>query len=262
MTAQTYLFPASRTISACCLHIRKAARRRQSMRPKRRRRGPRSPRPAGGSPISGDHHHADHTAGIGELKQYHNAAWSRRATRPQRIPTSTRRSARTTGARRQARKAASSTRPPYGRSHLLYFSRRQARLRGDTLFSIGCGSRHRGECGDMWTRSSSCAICRRRAVFLRPRIHAGQHPLRQNHRRPTTGARLPRRGGRKAPAAGKATIPATNRRREGGQSVPAVPTTRNSPDRSGSPGTRREVFADIPSARTGFGAAQALPPVT
>ena len=74
--------------------------------------------------------------------------------------------------------------PGHTAGHITYLFRAdKLAFVGDTLFSIGCGRVIEGTPEMMWQ-----SLLKLRALpddtqhLLRPRIHAGEHPLRQDHR--------------------------------------------------------------------------------
>ena len=102
--------------------------------------------------------------------------------------------------------------PGHTAGHITYwFHGDKLAFAGDTLFSIGCGRVIEGTPEMMWASLAQAARpAGRHAGLLRPRIHAGQHQIRADHRARTTPRSPPApRRRRRQIAAGQPTIPTT-----------------------------------------------------
>ena len=157
------------------------------------------------------HHHADHTGGIAELKQQHRC----RVVAPQgeaaRIPAGRCDRARERqGQGRLARSARVRDAGPHRRPYQLFLPVRQACLRRRHAVLDRLRARHRGHAGDdVAVAAETARPARRHADLLRPRIHQGQHPLREDDRTRQLGAQCAGAEVEKLLAAHKPTIPST-----------------------------------------------------
>ena len=158
------------------------------------------------------HHHADHTGGIAELKK----KYSCRVVAPQaeagKIPLvdETVREGDKVSVGKLVGQRDRDARPHRGPHHLLV-PRRQARLRRRHAVLDRLRPRHRGHAGDdVGVAAEAARSAGRHAGLLRPRIHAGEHQVRADHRAGQRGAarRAPRKPRSRSPT-GKSTIPTT-----------------------------------------------------
>ena len=115
------------------------------------------------------------------------------------------------GQRRQADGQRDRNARPHRRPHHLLVSRRQARLRRRHAVLDRLRPRDRGHAGDdVGVAEEAARSAGRHAGLLRPRIHAGEHQVRADHRAGQQGARrrAPRRR-RSRSRTDKWTIPTT-----------------------------------------------------
>ena len=178
------------------------------------------------------HHHGDHTAGIPALKQRHQCRVVAPRNEAQRIALVD----QTVGEGDTVQVGALAGRvidtPGHTAGHISYFfPADKLAFVGDTLFSIGCGRVIEGTPQMMWQSLLKLRdSARRHALLLRPRIHCGQYPLRQDHRAEQQGAGRARRGGRSAPrcrASPRSRRPSERRRRRIRSCAPMCPQSRN-----------------------------------
>ena len=159
------------------------------------------------------HHHADHTGGIAELKEQPPLPRGRsRTARRRAFRWSTRPCARTTRFGSAALEARVLETPGHTAGHISYvFPADKLAFVGDTLFSIGCGRVIEGTPEMMWQSLLEAARpAGRHPHLLRPRIHAGQYPLRAHHRARQRGAgRAGEGGGEARRRARRRPIPST-----------------------------------------------------
>ena len=131
------------------------------------------------------HHHGDHTGGIAELKQQLPLPRGRAARpRPAKIPLvdeTVREGDKVSVGKLDGRVIET---PGHTAGHITYwFHADKLAFAGDTLFSIGCGRVIEGTPEMMWAVAAEAArAAGRHAGLLRPRIHAGQHQVRADHR--------------------------------------------------------------------------------
>ena len=183
------------------------------------------------------HHHADHTGGIAELKKQIQMPRGRAEGRGRQNSDGRRDRAR--GRHGQVGKLVGQRdrdARPHARPHHLLVSRRQARLRRRHAVLDRLRPRHRGHAGDdVGVAEEAARSAGRHAGLLRPRIHAGQHQVRADHRAGQRGAEGARRARRRSrsPTANGPSRPRSTRRRRPTRSC--APTCRRSPPQSGSP---------------------------
>ena len=125
---------------------------------------------------------------------------------------------------------------------------------GDTLFSIGCGRVIEGTMEQMWQSMLKLrALPDDTQALLRPRIHAGEHPLRQDHRARQHGARRARAArSTQLLAAGKPTLPSTMGEEKAANPFlrADVPEVAKAVGMAGAPAA--EVFAEIRTRKNKF----------
>ncbi len=141
------------------------------------------------------HHHADHTAGIGELKAHHKCRVVAPRGEAQRIAHVDETVAEGDNVkRRRPFGAGYRDARPYRRAHLVFLSGRQARLCRRHAVLDRLRPRHRRQSGDdVEFAAQASRAARRHAILLRPRIYPGEYPLRQDHRAEQQGACRARR---------------------------------------------------------------------
>ncbi len=202
------------------------------------------------------HHHADHTAGIGELKAQHKcrvvAPRARGAThRPCRRDGRRGRHSQSRRARRQRPRHARAT-PP---GHISYFfPADKLAFVGDTLFSIGCGRVIEGNPEMMWH-----SLLKLRGLPDDTRFYCGHEYTDANIRFAKTIEPNNKALGARADEVAKLLgcrqthHPGDDRRGEGGQSVSARRRCRKSRNRSGLPAAPAwKVFAEIRERKNKF----------
>ena len=143
------------------------------------------------------------------------------------------------GQRRQARRERDRDARPHRGPHHLLVPRRQARLRRRHAVLDRLRPRDRRHAGDdVGVAAEAPRSAGRHAGLLRPRIHAGEHQVRADHRAGQRGARGARRGGGEADRRrhSRPFRPRSTRRRRPIRSC--APTCRRSPPPSALPASR------------------------
>ena len=247
----------ARTITASCSTIPRPARPPRSTRPRRRRSRPRSK--ATGwklTDILVTHHHADHTGGIAELKEKYKCRVVAPAGEAAKIPAVDEtvregdnvKVGKLVGAACSRRRATPPGTSPTG------FDARQARFRRRHAVLDRLRPRHRGHAGDdVGFAAEAARPAGRHAGLLRPRIHAGQHQLRADHRAEQHGAAGARREAQKQIADGQLDHPdhaSTRRRRPTCSCAPTSPAVAAAVGMAGKPAA--EVFAEIRARKNKF----------
>ena len=130
------------------------------------------------------HHHADHTGGIAELKNKYNCRVVAPKAEAGKIPMVD--ETVSEGDKVSVGKLTANVIETPGhtaRPHHLLVSRRQARLCRRYAVLDRLRPRDRGHAGDdVGVVEEAARSAGRHACLLWPRIHAGQHPLRADHR--------------------------------------------------------------------------------
>ncbi len=169
------------------------------------------------------HHHADHTGGIEELKARHKCRVVAPKAEAGKIPAvdETVREGDTVKVGNLSANVIET--PGHTSGHITFwFHGDKLAFAGDTLFSIGCGRVIEGTPEMMWASLKKLRdLPGDTAGLLRPRIHAGEHQVRADHRAGQRGAEGARRGGREADRRWPVDHPDHDRRGEGGQRLPA-----------------------------------------
>ena len=176
---------AGATISACSCMTTRAARPCSSTRPRRRRSWRRSSAPAGSRTLMLiTHHHGDHVEANLALKKKFGLTIIGPKARRRRSPASTSPSGRRCDPVRPRDDLGVSRRPAtrpaisptsFPNSHVLFAA--------DTLFALGCGRLLECKPPVMFeSLQEARGAAARNQGLLRPRIHAGQCPLRADRR--------------------------------------------------------------------------------
>ena len=158
------------------------------------------------------------------------------------------------GQRRQSQRQRDRDARPHRGPHHLLVPRRQARLRRRHAVLDRLRPRHRGHDGDdVGVAEEASRSAGRHAGLLRPRVHAGEHQVRADHRAGQRGAQGARRAGgqdRSPTVSGPSRPRSTRRRRRTCSCAPTCRRSRRAVGLAGKPAA--EVFAEIRERKNKF----------
>ena len=200
------------------------------------------------------HHHADHTGGIAELKNKYHCRVVAPKAEAGKIPLvdETVSEGDTVSVGKLTANVIETPGHTLGPHHLLV-PRRQARLCRRHAVLDRLRPRHRGHAGDdVGVAEEAPRSAGRHAGLLRPRIHAGEHPVRADHRAGQRRADGARGGSGQADRRRPMDHPDHDRRGEGGQSVPARRRAGGRRRRRPCGKPAAEVFAEIRARKNKF----------
>ena len=170
------------------------------------------------------HHHADHIAGVDEVRaRFPGAKVVGAAADAHRLPKLDQAVKEGDAVAFGSASARVIDTPGHTRGQINYFiADGEILLSGDTLFSLGCGRLSEGTPAEMFASlAQACGAARRHQGVLRPRVHREQRPLRAQRRCEQRRAEGAHRAGTPAARGGPADGALDDGERARGQSVPA-----------------------------------------